>query len=708
MTRFLRFAFALLLASQAAQAAFPKIIAFSPGRGAPGTVVTITGQNFGGLTDVLIGNLKASAQLVSATQIRAIIPGDALSGPVSVYTTGGQDSTVANFQVSPRIEVFYREFDQFGEPKLPAKAIIGETIYIRGANFDDPNRPENPSNGLAVFVNGTRVTQGQVTSPANIQFTVPPGSGSGPITVTNLAGSAVSTQFLYLQPFISAYTARGAIGQTINLYGVNFRDASAVKFGNLSAASFTVLSNTNLQAVVPANAVNGKLSVTTPGGAFITTTDFLVLPSVLSFSPTGGVPGTVVTIDGGTLTGTTGVRFGGAAATTFTNISATRITAVVPAAAVSGPISVVTPNGTNSSAGTFYLAPVVTGFTPLQGTPGTVVKITGKNFTNATAVAIGTTDVPGFTVDSATQITLTLPAAAKTGVIKVTGPGGSDESAGLFRVLGNEPTIFSFLPNFGAAGALVRLTGDNLALVTNVTFNGVKAVFNVANGTDLVATVPAGATTGPIAVTAPDGSFTTATDFYVGTATDLRTTFAVALNPAVAYGPLSCTWRIANIGPVPGTNTVGRLTLPAGVTYVDGVTSKPFTFVGGVITLNAGTLNPGDSVIFSLRVQVGPPASIPFSATVTNAVPDSNLANNSVSQQLTAALPRLSLETLPGAGLLLSWSAAGTNYVAEQRGRLDTGNWAPIAGVPDNDGSTLQIELPAPAEKIFYRLRLNE
>ncbi len=707
--RILRFLFVpLLLAAPAATAASPKIVAFSPGRGAPGTVVTITGQNFGGLTDVLIGNQKATAQLVNATQIRAIIPGEALSGPVSVYTTGGQDSTVANFQVSPRIEVIYRDFDLFGEPALPAKAVIGERIYVRGANFDDPNRPDKPDNGFALFVNGVRATAGAVTSPANVQFFVPAGASTGPITITNLAGAVTSTQLLYLQPVINAYTSRGTIGQTINVYGANLVGATAVRFGNLAAASFSVQSNTNLQAVVPANAVNGEISVTTPGGAFITSTRFLVLPNVLGFSPTGGVPGTVVTVDGTALTGTTAVRFGGIAADRFTNISATRITAVVPSAAVSGPISVVTGNGTNSSAGTFYLAPVVANFTPAQGAPGTVVKVTGKSLTNATAVAIGGIDVPTFTVDSGTQLTLTVPVAAKTGPIRVTGPGGSGESAGSFRVLGNDPTVTSFSPNFGVAGTQVTLRGDNLATVTNVTFNGVKAVFAVANGTNLVATVPATATTGVIAVTSPDGRFTTPGRFFVGAATDLRTTLAVTENPAVAFGPLTCNWRVSNIGPVPATNAVGRLILPAGVTYFDGTSSAPFTFNAGVVQLNAGIIDPGETVTFVLRANVGAPASIPLAASVTNGVPDGNLANNSVNLALTAAPPRLNLERLPATGLLLTWPAAGTNYLAERRAQSDVGDWTPVSGTPENDGATLQLSVPTPTANAFFRVRLRE
>jgi hypothetical protein len=58
---------------------------------------------------------------------------------------------------------------------------------------------------------------------------------------------------------------------------------------------------------------------------------------------------------------------------------------------------------------------------------------------------------------------------------------------------------------------------------TGVTFNGISASFgNVAsNGTFLTAIVPAGATTGPIAVTTPAGTENFTTDFVVTDAVTL-------------------------------------------------------------------------------------------------------------------------------------------------------------------------------------------
>jgi hypothetical protein len=78
-------------------------------------------------------------------------------------------------------------------------------------------------------------------------------------------------------------------------------------------------------------------------------------------------------------------------------------------------------------------APVISSI-PSSGTVGTAIVITGQNFTGATIVAFNGV-AASFTVNSATQITVTVPAAATSGPITVTTPGGTAHSAAAFTVL---------------------------------------------------------------------------------------------------------------------------------------------------------------------------------------------------------------------------------------------------------------------------------
>jgi len=56
-------------------------------------------------------------------------------------------------------------------------------------------------------------------------------------------------------------------------------------------------------------------------------------------------------------------------------------------------------------------------------------------------------------------------------------------------------------PAYGKIGARVRILGNDLVGTTSVTFHGTEAAFTVASNSEILATVPAGATTGKVQVT---------------------------------------------------------------------------------------------------------------------------------------------------------------------------------------------------------------
>src|SRR6266478_2324582 len=65
------------------------------------------------------------------------------------------------------------------------------------------------------------------------------------------------------------------------------------------------------------------------------------------------------------------------------------------------------------------------------------------------------------------------------------------------------PTVSSFTPTSGPVGTSVTISGANFTGATAVLFNGTSASFTVGSATTITATVPAGATSGPISVTTP-------------------------------------------------------------------------------------------------------------------------------------------------------------------------------------------------------------
>lgn len=70
-------------------------------------------------------------------------------------------------------------------------------------------------------------------------------------------------------------------------------------------------------------------------------------------------------------------------------------------------------------------------------------------------------------------------------------------------------------PTTGKAGTKVGILGTNLKGTTAVSFNGVPAKYSVAGKSVIVATVPAGATTGVVTVTTPSGTLTSNVPFQI-------------------------------------------------------------------------------------------------------------------------------------------------------------------------------------------------
>jgi uncharacterized repeat protein (TIGR03803 family) len=157
-----------------------------------------------------------------------------------------------------------------------------------------------------------------------------------------------------LGPFVRTLTQSGRVGATVSFLGQDFTLATKVEFGGASA-TFKVISDTELTAVVPAAAVTGAVKVITSKGTLSATSKFKVLPTIKSISPTSGSVGTVVTVTGTGLTGATKVTVGGIAAT-FKAVSGTEVEVTVPTGAKTGAISIATAGGSASSS-TFTVAP---------------------------------------------------------------------------------------------------------------------------------------------------------------------------------------------------------------------------------------------------------------------------------------------------------------------------------------------------------------
>ena len=79
-----------------------------------------------------------------------------------------------------------------------------------------------------------------------------------------------------LGPFVRALRPYGVIGQTASILGYGLTGSTGVSFNGIAATSFTVVSDSEITAVIPTGATTGTLSVAAPGGTLSSVVPFQV------------------------------------------------------------------------------------------------------------------------------------------------------------------------------------------------------------------------------------------------------------------------------------------------------------------------------------------------------------------------------------------------------------------------------------------------
>lgn len=93
--------------------------------------------------------------------------------------------------------------------------------------------------------------------------------------------------------------------------------------------------------------------------------------------------------------------------------------------------------------------------------------------------------------------------------------GGVNGYGTVFRLsLGLSPFVITH-PSAGRVGETVQILGTNLTGATTISFNGAAAVFRVVSSSEIIATVPAGATKGRVQVLTPAGTLASNMAFLV-------------------------------------------------------------------------------------------------------------------------------------------------------------------------------------------------
>src|SRR5581483_3052251 len=518
-----------------------------------------------------------------------------------------------------------------------------------------------------------------------IQVQPPVGVLTGPIAVFTLRGSFVTSSNFFGSPAITSFSpTSGRADTNVVINGTNLLDASAVLFGTVNSTNFTVQSNSRISVRVPTGAATGLIRVVVPGGSAFSATNFVVAPTILSFSPIAGPPGTTVQITGVNLNASTPVvRFNGVQAATPTTITSTNLVVKVPSGTFTGPISVTTAAGSDTNANRFFLPATISSVSPTNSGPGSTVTVLGQNFLGATSVAFGGTAAAAFIVSNNTSLSATVPDNALSGPVSVTTPAGTASSSGIFY---GAPRITDFTPTHGLPGNNVTIHGLNF-LGGTVWFFGLAAAVVSLNNTQIVATVPVGAKTGQITVRGPGGTNTSTASFVLDYTSDLTVSITNSANPITVGSNLTFTISIFNKGPFAAPNVTFTNTLPTNVTIV-AVSLPPGWLLatnGPTLIGSATNLVTGGSLGAFVTVRPQVRGDITASVTVDSDYTDPAPGDNSDSIVTTVQpLALLSIGALVNQ-VKVSWPAALTNYVLEFRNGLNA-PWSPSTLTPASSG----------------------
>jgi hypothetical protein len=157
----------------------PTLDTVVPTSGDPGDPVTVTGTNFCGATSVLFNGVMAPYTVDSNGQLSTVVPSGATSGPISLSLPGGQLVTGA-FTVNPGgLPVVTPTVSSYS----PSQGAVGTSVTINGSGF---------TGATDVSFNGVSATDVSGLLDGQLTATVPPGAMTGPVSVSNIAGTGTS------------------------------------------------------------------------------------------------------------------------------------------------------------------------------------------------------------------------------------------------------------------------------------------------------------------------------------------------------------------------------------------------------------------------------------------------------------------------------------------------------------------------------------
>jgi hypothetical protein len=389
---------------------------FSPAVIRAGELLTITGDYLNLISTVIFHESLAVGDTMFTSQTREkielFVPDRAQSGPVFI-STGGESPIIVESEEELEVTI----------PKIsaispnPVKA--GSMLTIDGTDLDLTMQ--------IGFEGAAAVTDFVSQSPTKIEVIVPDNAQDGPVVVVPASFLEIPSaeSLVMVVPQISGVSPNPVKnGQKITVTGIDLDLISRVTFGgNKIGAILGGGTDTEITVKVPISAEEDYIQFKTRAEKIVPSDEILTLikPNITGFDPPEAEFGAEISIQGEDMDLVTDVIFSGGVQVGVNNATQSAATVDVPMWATSGPVTVITTNGSQiTSTMDFRVAvsilAVITDM-PALASLGEMISIVGTDLDEISEL-IFPEEVPAtmFGQKSATLIEVFVPTNAAIGV----------------------------------------------------------------------------------------------------------------------------------------------------------------------------------------------------------------------------------------------------------------------------------------------------
>lgn len=473
----------------------PIIYSISPNTGFYGTNVIISGKNLSTVTNISFTDniYDPYFHLVNDTQITTIVPNDAISGPITLYSNLGDLMSNNSFYIGG-LPITVSNIN-------PIYQNINNKVIISGDNFYEINR---------VLFGGNKSAQFTKINKNLIEAVVPANSSFGKISVISdifLLSGQSANEFVPIPSIDGFSPANGLTGDTILITGQAFSGITGVKFNNLPAsafASFTVLDNNNLTVTVPSGNTRGYIKLYAQSGiTSLSTLEFAPNVEIIAISPLSGHTGDIITISGRNFipeilfniggNNSYAVSFEQGVTGYFANINNILLSGAVPSGARSGIIAIYSSlQDKYASTGIFNVrkdAPRLYSISPNSGKSQDVISVVGENFYDInslilTGINTGVRISNNFSISNTNDfINFIVPTTVTGGVysVLVNAHEGVASGYNLLTIL-DKPFISGYYPLSGGIDKEIFVSGRNLYNLTKVYIDNTGTIARLNSG----------------------------------------------------------------------------------------------------------------------------------------------------------------------------------------------------------------------------------